>query len=136
LVLDSSVALSWCFEDERTPATAAVLQRVVDNGACAPSLWALEILNGLSTAERRGRVDQVTRERLENLLRELPVRLDADTAVVAWTRTASLAHRFRLTIYDASYLELAQREQLPLASLDRDLRTAGAALGLTLLGRE
>jgi len=135
LVLDSSVALGWCFEDQHTPAIELVLRQVVDAGALVPQVWPLEVLNGLATAERRGRLDSSTRERLEGFLRELPVALDADTAVDAWTRTVPLAHRFGLTIYAAAYLELAQRQQLPLASIDESLRQAATALGLTVLGR-
>jgi predicted nucleic acid-binding protein len=134
LVLDSSVALGWCFEDQHTPAIRLVLQQVVDAGALVPQLWPLEVLNGLAMAERRGRLDTPTRERLEGFLRELPVVLDDDTGPDAWTRTVPLAHRFQLTVYDAAYLELAQRQQLPLASIDESLRRAGTELGLTLLG--
>lgn len=134
LVLDSSVALGWCFEDQHTSAIRLVLQQVVDSGALVPQLWPLEVLNGLAMAERRGRLDTPTRERLEGFLRELPVALDDDTGPDAWTRTVPLAHRFQLTVYDAAYLELAQRQQLPLASIDESLRRAGTELGLTLLG--
>jgi len=85
-VLDNSVALTWCFEDERTPVTTALLERVGEVGALAPGLWPLEALNGLLIAERRGRLDS------------------------------------------------PQRRRLPLATLDRDLRAAATALGLTVLG--
>jgi predicted nucleic acid-binding protein len=134
LVLDSSVALTWCFEDEHTPATAALLERIAENGAVAPTLWPLEVLNGLAMAERRGRLDAARRHRLAGFLRDLPVKLDHETAAQSWNVTASLAERFRLTLYDAAYLELAQRLSLPLASLDQELRAAGTALGVSLLG--
>ena len=64
LVLDSSVALTWCFEDEHTPATLALLDQIAETGATAPALWPLEILNGLAMAERRGRLDTTRRHRL------------------------------------------------------------------------
>ena len=133
-VLDSSVSLSWCFEDERTAATAALLDRVAESGAVAPSLWPLEVLNGLTMAERRGRLDGQWRQRLMGQLQGLPVTIDAETAAHAWSTTAQLAVRFGLTLYDAAYLELAQRLDLPLATLDKALRTAGAALSISLLG--
>ena len=133
-VVDNSVALTWCFEDERTPATAALLEQVGKQGGVAPMLWPLEALNGLLVAERRGRLDASRRRRLTGFLRALPITLDAETAPQAWTATARLAERFGLSAYDAAYLELAQRHQLPLASLDRDLRSAATALGLTVLG--
>ena len=136
IVLDNSVALTWCFEDERNPATTALLHRVTDTGAVAPTLWPLEAVNGLLVAERRGRLDAARRQRLAGFLWALPITLDTETAGQAWTATTRLAERFKLTAYDASYLELAERHRLPLASLDQNLRAAGAKLGLLLLGTD
>ncbi len=133
-VLDSSVALTWCFDDERMVATDELLERVVESGATAPSLWPLEVLNALAMAERRSRIDATRRQRLGGFLRDLPVAIDDETGSQAWTATAQLATRFQLTMYDAAYLELAQRLGLPLATLDLELRAAGAALGVSTLG--
>jgi predicted nucleic acid-binding protein len=133
-VLDNSMALTWCFEDERTPATIALLERVGDAGALVPGLWPLEALNGLLVAERRRRLDASRRQRLAGFLHALPISVDGETASQAWTTTVGLAERFALSAYGASYLELAQRHRLPLATLDRDLRAAATALGLTVLG--
>jgi predicted nucleic acid-binding protein len=133
-VVDSSVALTWCFEEERTPATAALLDRVTDSGAWAPSLWPLEILNALLMAERRKRVDRGRRYTLSDMLQSLPITLDLQTNEQAWITTNRLAELHRLTLYDAAYLELAQRLELPLATLDADLRVAAGALGVPLLG--
>jgi len=133
-VLDNSVALAWCFEDEQTPAVMALLDRLVDTGAIAPMLWPLEALNGLLAAERRRRIDGARRGRLMGFLRDLPIVLDLDTALRVWEATVSLAERFKLTVYDAAYLEVAQRRRLPLASLDRALTAAAAALNLPTLG--
>ena len=133
-VVDNSVALAWCFEDEQTQPIMDLLDRVAVTGAVAPSLWPLEALNGLLMAERRKRLDSERRQRLAGFLRGLPVTLDTETADQAWTVTARLAERHRLTLYDAAYLELAQRRKLPLATLDEDLIRAGKALGMTLLG--
>ena len=134
LVLDSSVTLAWCFDDERTPTTDMLLDRVVDSGAEAPSLWPLEILNALAMAERRGRINADKRQELAGFLQDLPVSIDVETASQAWAATSRLAARHRLTIYDAAYLELAQRLGLPLATLDRELQAAAGALGITVLG--
>lgn len=134
LVLDSSAALAWCFEDEQTPEIMALLDRVVASGAVAPQLWPLEVLNGLLMAERRQRLDAGLRLRMSALLRDLPVVLDQETTAQVWKRTNDMAAQHRLTIYDATYLELAQRRGLPLASLDRAMRDAGTALGIALLG--
>ncbi len=134
LVLDSSVTLAWYFEDERTPATTALLRQVAVTGAIVPRLWRLEVANGLLVATRRGRIDPTYRETSLAELAMLPIDLDEDTDVYAWTTTLRLADIFRLTVYDAAYLELAQRRSLPLASLDRDLRDAANGLGIALLG--
>lgn len=133
-VVDNSVALAWCFEDEHTQAVMDLLDRVAETGAFAPSLWPLEALNGLLMAERRRRVDVRRRQRLAGFLRALPVTLDTETADQAWTVTVRLAERHRLSVYDAAYLELAQRRKLPLATLDEDLIKAAKALGTTVLG--
>jgi predicted nucleic acid-binding protein len=133
-VIDNSVALAWCFEDEHTGPIMDLLDRVVETGAFAPSLWPLEALNGLLMAERRKRLDAKRRQRLAGFLRGLPVMLDTETADQAWTATARLAERHRLTLYDAAYLELAQRRKLPLATLDKDLIRTGKTLGMTLFG--
>ena len=133
-MLDNSVALAWCFEDEQTPAVLDLLDRVAEFGANAPMLWPLEAVNGLFAAERRRRLHASQRIKLAAFLRELPVRLDTETAAQAWEDTTRIAEQFRLTVYDAAYLELAQRRRLPLASLDKELRKAAAAAGVEVLG--
>ncbi len=134
-VVDSSVALSWCFEDERTPATLALLERVAEVGAVVPQHWPAEVLNGLMMAERRQRVDAARRRQLADFLRDLPLAVDPETTTQLWDATQRLAERFRLTVYDAIYLELAQRKNLALASLDKELCSAAAGLGVPVLGQ-
>ena len=133
-VVDSSVALTWCFEDEATPAGDALLFRLTEEGAHAPGLWPLEILNALRTAERRGRITHDARHERIGFLQTLPIVIDPETAAQAWGATNRLSERFQLTVHDAAYLELAQRLDLPLATLDKELREAGTALGVPLLG--
>jgi len=133
-VVDSSIALTWCFEDEATQAADALLDRLTNDGAHAPSLWPLEVLNVLVTAQRRGRMTSEARQDRLALLHALPITLDTETAEQAWTITNLLVERHGLTLYDAAYLELAQRLGLPLATLNTDLRTAANALGVPLLG--
>jgi predicted nucleic acid-binding protein len=135
-VLDNSVALASCSEDEQTPEISALLDRLVETGASAPMLWPLEALNGLLVAERRRRIDATARAEFAAFLRELPVRIDAQTVDQVWGATAALAEQFGLTVYDASYLELAQRWQLPLATLDKQLCVAARALSIGLLGSQ
>lgn len=134
LVLDASLTLSWYFEDERTPAVDELLDRVVEQGAYVPTLWRLEVANGLQVSIRRKRFDASFRDNALTQLARMPITIDSDTDTYAWSMTLRLADRFQLTLYDAAYLELAQRRHLPLATLDRPLRTAASALGMDLLG--
>ena len=134
VVIDASITLSWYFEDERTPASNAVLDQVTTAGAVVPSLWKLETANGLQIAIRRQRIDAAFRDLALFHLSRLPITVDPETHLHAWTATLQLADRFQLTTYDAAYLELAQRRVLPLATFDAELRRASGALGLTLLG--
>ena len=132
-VLDNSVALAWCFEDEHTPAVIEVLHRLTETGAMAPQIWPVEAVNGLLTAERRGRISGMDRQRLMGFLHALPIDVEDQTASQAWTATAHLAEHHRLSAYDATYLELAIRLGLPLATSDKALISAATAVGVALL---
>lgn len=134
LVLDSSATLAWIYNDETTDAIRALFDQVADAGAVVPALWRLEVANSLAVAVRRGRIDAEFRRAALADLALLDITTDQHTDSHAWGETLSLADRFRLTIHDAAYLELAQRRTLPLASLDQELRNAGWALGVMLLG--
>ena len=134
LVLDSSVTLAWLYSDESTDSIRLVFDQVADQGAVVPSLWRLEVANSLTGAMRRGRIDAEFRRAALADLAVLDVSVDRYTDVNAWDMTLDLADRFRLTVYDAAYIELAGRRGLPLATLDKDMLAAGAALGLRLIG--
>jgi predicted nucleic acid-binding protein len=133
-VLDSSVTLSWYFDDERTEATIALLRRVAGSGATVPSLWRLEVANGLQVAVRRGRIDTAYRNASLQDLGSFAIVVDTETDRHAWAATLQLSDRLRLTLYDASYLELALRLQLPLATLDGGLAKAAFDEGVLVLG--
>ncbi len=132
-VLDSSVALAWCFENEQTPAVVAILDRLTEAGATVPQLWPIEAVNGLLTAERRNRITGSERQRLTGLLHALPISIDQETVSQVWTATAQLAGQHRLSSCDATYLELAKRLGLPLATRDQALTAAAGAVGVPLL---
>lgn len=134
LVLDSSATLAWIYRDERSEPIERLFETIVAVGAWAPAIWRLEVANGLQQGIRRRRIDQAFRDGALKDLIDLGISIDLDTDYFAWSATLALSDRFKLTLYDACYLELAQRRGLPLASLDRDLRAAGAALGLELHG--
>ncbi|MCC6778426.1 MAG: type II toxin-antitoxin system VapC family toxin [Hyphomicrobiales bacterium] len=136
LVLDSSATLAWIYSDETTQPIRRVFEAVADEGAVVPSLWRLEIANSLTVAMRRGRIDADFRRASLADLALMDIAIDQHTDVHAWTDTLNLADRFRLTLYDAAYLELATRCRLPLATIDDELCTAATALGLELLGRD
>ena len=133
LVVDSSICLAWCFEDERTPLALSVADRIVDGHAWVPSLWRYELANGLLAAERRGRVSSAWRIAMMENFSALDIRCDRDADDHVFGATAQLADRYRLTVYDAAFLELAQRRRLPLATLDGALAQASKDAGVELL---
>jgi len=127
--LDSSATLAWIYAEETTDAIRELFDQIADNGAVVPALWRLEVANSLTVAARRGRIDaQFRRAALDDLCL-LDIITDQHTDAHAWNETLRLADKFRLTLYDAAYLELAQRRALPLATLDHDLRIAAQAIG-------
>ena len=133
VVIDASVALAWCFRDQRTEATAKLLERVQTDAAAVPSLWHLEVANVLALAERRRRITPAESTELIALLETLEIVVDEETPSHALGRVLDLAREERLTAYDAAYLELAMRLGLPLASKDVDLCDAAERLGVSVL---
>ena len=134
LVLDCSITLAWVYADETNAAVRHVFDLVSQGGAWAPALWRLEVANVLEMSTRRGRHNAAFRDATLADLTHLPIQVDGETDIRAWTETLGLAERHRLTLYDAAYLELAQRRGLPLATLDRDLRRAAGAEKVQVLG--
>jgi predicted nucleic acid-binding protein len=126
--------LAWIYSNETTDAIRHVFDLLTERGAWAPGLWRLEVANILEMGVRRGRSDSAFREITLAELALLPISLDPHTHLHAWGATAQLAARHRLTLYDASYLELAKRRSLPLATLDRELRAAARSESVVLLG--
>jgi predicted nucleic acid-binding protein len=136
LVLDCSATMAWVYGDETTEAVRAVFDAVASSGAWVPALWRLEVANVLEMGVRRSRHDAAFRDATLADLALLPIRLDPETDQHAWGATARLAARHGLTLYDAAYLELARRVDLPLATLDQELRAAALAEGVPLLGMD
>jgi predicted nucleic acid-binding protein len=133
LVLDASVAMSWCFPDEQDPFAREVLRTLGEADAVVPAIWHLEIANALVVAERRGRVKSADTSRFLNLVQGLGVEVDAQTTVRAFGETLALTRRHGLSAYDAAYLELSMREGLPLATSDEALRQTARKLGVDLI---
>ena len=133
IVVDSSMALAWAYHDEETPATLEALERVTNEGGCVPLIWRLEVANSLQNSVRSRRIDVAFRDRALEILGALELTIDVETNDHAWTRTLDVAERLRLTLYDASYLELAERRKLPLATLDKDLRRAAREASVSVV---
>ena len=133
-VPDASVSLGWCFSDEATPYTDALLDRLIAGEEVAvPSHWPLEILNGVIQAKRKGRVTEQTVEGFLSSLISFQIVVDAEQGFLRLRAIRELAERHQLTSYDAAYLELAIRLGLPLATLDGALQRAARAENVALI---
>ena len=131
-VVDASITLAWCFEDESNEAMESILDRLVAEGGAAPAHWAMEVANGLRFAANSGRVDLESVERARDIVRQLPVEIRP----VETTTALSLiepARRHDLTVYDAAYLGLAEALGLGLATLDERLAAACRTVGVPLV---
>lgn len=130
-VLDSSVALSWCLPLEASESTLKVHELAEDRGAVVPELWHIEVTNILGTKLKNGVITSVTVQNALDLLASTPIITDQKPPDKL--ELLALMERFGLTAYDATYLELAMRLHLPIATLDRKLRRARELAGLPLL---
>ena len=132
-VIDASVALAWCFEDEASPLADRVLARLEGEEAVAPSIWPLEVANGLRSAERRGRIDEREVPVVVRLMSTLPIEVVPTTLEQALGDVLLMARAAGLSTYDAAYLDLALRRGLPLATADDYLAQAAKASGVDLV---
>jgi len=133
-VVDCSVAMAWLFHDEATPKTAALLNRLATETALVPGWWFIEITNVLAMTGRRGRITPTQSDAFIADLGKLGIERDDEAPDRAFTHLLALCRTHRLTSYDAVYLDLAVRRNLPLATLDGDLRKSARKLGIRLLG--
>ena len=137
-VLDNSVVMRWLLNDgseKRLAYASRVLGLLTeDTGeALVPGVWSLEVANVLVKAQARAWVSEARATAFIGLLAEMAITVDASTAARALGDTLQLARRFKLSSYDAAYLELALREGLPLATLDADLQAAMEQIGGALV---
>jgi predicted nucleic acid-binding protein len=134
VVLDASTALATLLHDERSPYATRVLE-VMETGPhiFVPSHWWIESLNGILMAERRGRFSPLETAEIVGDLLQLPVTTDDETISRAADETFHLARQYKLTVYDAVYLELAMRRQAILATVDKALAKAAGVAGVELL---
>ena len=131
-VLDSSVALAMLLPDERSDAADRLAEAFLRASAHVPAVWPLEVRNALLVAHRMRRLTAREFEERLGVAGELPVEIDAGLRPEALSRSVEIARRHGLSVYDASYLELAERASMPLATFDAKLRRAGAALRIPL----
>ena len=130
-VLDCSVTMAWCFEDERTQATDDLMGGAVP--VLVPQIWPLEVGNVLMLAMRKGRITTSKQKQFLGLLKLLPITVDVFGLDETLRHVMTLAGEHHHTTYDASYLELAIRTEAAMATLDADLRRAARRMGVKLL---
>jgi len=130
-VIDVSVVGAWYFPDENHPLTETVLQRLSNDSATTPALFWFELRNALLVGERRGRISGTDTARILALVSGLPLVTDRDPNEAM---IFQMARAHKLTFYDAAYLELAQRKNVPIATLDSALVKAAKAEKVPLFG--
>jgi predicted nucleic acid-binding protein len=117
-VVDNSVVMSWCFNDETNPFADKVLESLSEATAFVPSIWPLEVINVLLVAERKKRLSEADSIRFLSLLSKLPIMVEQERPERYMTDILALARANHLSSYDASYLSLSMRKGLPIATLD------------------
>ena len=130
VVIDNSVFMAWCLGDEDEPTAILAMQRVADDGGIAPRIWWYELRNALLMSERRGRISpqQVLATLADTVALAIEIDENHNEASIL-----SLTRQHELSVYDAAYLEVALRRNLPLATLDRRLREAAETMGVAVV---
>jgi predicted nucleic acid-binding protein len=131
-VLDCSVTMAWCFEDESSDCTDSILENFHKATALVPTIWSLEVANVLLLAKKNKRITEIQAASFIDALSVLPIVVDQSTTSRAMHSIFVLAGQSDLTIYDAAYLELAIREKIPLLTLDKGLIKAAKKLRIPL----
>ncbi len=132
-VADASVAIGWVHPAQATPETAAMLDAVAEGAILeVPALWSLEVANALTVLVRRRKLSENERQTALGWLRVLPLRVDHEMSSLAFSRLSELATAHDLSVYDAAYLELAERRNLMLGCNDGPLRKAAASRGVRI----
>ena len=132
-VVDNSVVMTWCFKDENSQYSDFILDKLENATAFVPSIWPLEVSNVLLVAERKKRIGEAESTRFIALLTELPLIVDQESPERMIKEIFALARRHKLSSYDASYLDLAMRKGLPIATLDKSLLAAAKRSNVPIL---
>lgn len=136
VVIDASVALAWCFQDEASHYADDVLVALEGHAMLIPALWPIEITNALLVAERRKRVKESAIRRFVELLEGLTIVMASQSITESVSNILPLAREYSLSAYDATYLHVALRHTAPLATLDNSLQKAGRKAGIEIFSRE
>lgn len=123
-VIDNSVVMAWCFKDEISRYSDHILDSLEVSTGFVPSIWPLEVSNVLLSAERKKRISEAGSSRFIALLAELPIIVEQESPERMIKEIFALARKHKLSSYDASYLDLAMRKGLPIATLDKNLLAA------------
>jgi predicted nucleic acid-binding protein len=132
-VIDNSVVMSWCFKDETSKYTDTVLGLLEQTTAYVPGIWPLEVSNVLLVAERRKQLSQSDSSRFISLLLELPIIVEPESTERTLSEILALAREYKLSSYDASYLDLAMRKGLPIATTDKNIISAARRCKVSIL---
>jgi predicted nucleic acid-binding protein len=131
-VVDNSVVMSWCFKDETNNYADTVLDRLTELVAVVPSIWPLEVVNVLLVAERQKRLSESDSIRFLTLLSQLPIFVEYERPEMM-KELLALARSNNLSSYDASYLDLAMRKGIPIATLDNKLIEVAKRIDVPIL---
>jgi predicted nucleic acid-binding protein len=131
-VLDASVALCWCFEDEGDRYAKSIFPALRTTPAVVPAIWPAEFANALLVGERRKRITEQAVSELLTAFSELPIRIESTVSSKDLPQLVSLARKHTLSVYDTLYLDLALRNDLPLATIDKQLKRAARKIGVKL----
>lgn len=131
-VIDNSVVMAWCFEDESNAYTDGIQEMLIDHKALVPAIWPLEVANVLLVAERKKRISKANSGHFIALLSQLPITVEPTEPDRIFHETFALARQYLLSSYDASYLELAIRKGLPIASQDKAIIRAAKSIQLEI----
>ncbi len=132
-VLDCSVTMSWCFAGEANEYADKILELLKETKALVPSIWSLEVINVLHVSERKKRITVSQSNNFVNLINALPIEIDMSVEELPNRRILEISRKYSLSAYDAAYLELAIRKNIPLSSFDKILCTAAEKAGVDLL---
>jgi predicted nucleic acid-binding protein len=132
-VIDNSIVMTWCFEDEASDYTDAIQELLIDNKAFVPAIWPLEVANVLLVAERKKRISKAASGHFIALLSQLPIEVGQTESNRIFHDTLFLARQYQLSSYDASYLDLAICKGIPIATLDKAIIRAAKDIKVQLI---